>query len=1081
MATKTFSKKHTQLNIPKKIVLLGSGGLRIGQAGEFDYSGSQAIKAFKEEGVEVILVNPNIATVQTNEEMADRVYFLPVTAATVEEIIKKERPDALALSFGGQTALNVGLQLEERGVLKKYNVRVLGTPTKAIRATEDRDLFAKALNKIGVHIAESYAVTTVEEGVKVGKKLGYPLMIRSAYSLGGQGSGRIGSEKELRQRLREGFSSVPQILLEEYLGGWKEIEYEVVRDAYDNCVTVCNMENFDPMGIHTGESIVIAPSQTLNNREYHLLRTVAQKTVRSLGIVGECNIQYTVNPQTGEYRVIEINARLSRSSALASKATGYPLAWVAAKLALGYRLTDIENRVTGITQACFEPALDYVVIKMPRWDLTKFKAANRRIGSEMKSVGEVMAIGRTFEEAIQKAARMVNVGAEGVVGNSMEFEDVLDEVQHPTDQRLFAVTEAMLQGSTVDEIHELSKIDRWFLYKLQKIVDMHRTLKKSKNLSAELLREAKQLGFSDKQIAHARGRSEDQIRLQRKKAGVTPYIKQIDTLAGEFPAQTNYLYMTYHGSEHDVTPGKKSLVVLGSGSYRIGSSVEFDWCCVQAVKTASEKGYETIMVNCNPETVSTDFDECDRLYFEELSLERVMDIHDFEQPEGVVVSMGGQTPNNLALKLHEREVTIVGTSPDNIDRAEDRNKFSSLLDELGVNQPKWRELTTVSQAKKFAEKVGYPVLIRPSYVLSGAAMNLAFTAEALDQYLAEAAKVSKEHPVVISKFIDGAQEIEIDGVAQNGELVIYAFTEHVENAGVHSGDATVVTPPQKSYLETIRRIKHITRSILKELNITGPFNIQFLARANVIRVIELNLRASRSFPFVSKATKHNLADLAMRAMLGEDIRKNYNTLDMDYVAVKAPQFSYSRIKGADPVLYVEMGSTGEVACFGDHYREAFMKALIAAELKLPKKNILVSIGRDVDKAKMAPHVQRLAKMGYTLFATEGTAAYMKKEVGVDMTVLNKVTENKKDNIVTTIESGKIDFIINLPRNYSRESITDGFRIRRAAVDHNISMISNRELATTFVMGLYDLHKGKYTLAPKAWDEYQTNKFKEKTN
>ena len=924
MAKKKFT---STLDIPKKILLLGSGGLRIGQAGEFDYSGSQAIKAFKEEGIEVVLINPNIATVQTNEDMADRVYFLPITKDFVEEVIQKERPDALALSFGGQTALNVGLQLEDAGILKKYGVRVLGTPTEAIRTTEDRDLFAQTLQSIDVDIATSYAVTTVQQGVKIGKKLGYPLMIRSAYSLGGQGSGRIDSEEHLIERLTEGFASVPQILMEEYLGGWKEIEYEVVRDAYDNCVTVCNMENFDPMGIHTGESIVVAPSQTLNNEEYHMLRTIAMKTVRHLGIVGECNIQYTLNPDTGEYRVIEINARLSRSSALASKATGYPLAHVAAKLALGYRLNEVENKVTGSTQACFEPALDYVAIKMPRWDLTKFKAATRRIGSEMKSVGEVMAIARTFEEALQKATRMVGIGAEGVVGNDFTFDDVEDEMANPTDRRLFAIGKAMQQSKySVEKVHQLTKIDRWFLYKIKRMVDMQRELKKATRVTAEMMRDAKQLGFSDRQIAALRKKTPDQIRAQRKKLGVLPVVKQIDTLAGEFPAQTNYLYMTYNGSEHDINPGKNSVTVLGSGSYRIGSSVEFDWACVQAVKTAQNKGYETIMVNCNPETVSTDFDECDRLYFEELTLERVLDIQDYEQSTGTVVSMGGQIPNTLAIQLHKRGVEIIGTSPADIDRAEDRNKFSSLLDDLGIHQPKWRELTTVKQAKEFADKVGYPVLIRPSYVLSGAAMNLAFTSEALDEYLAEAAQVSKEHPVVISKFIEGAQEIEMDGVAQDGELVIYAFTEHVEHAGVHSGDATVAAPPQKSYLETIRRVKHTTRAILKELNITGPFNIQFLARRNTIRVIELNLRSSRSFPFVSKASKHNFADIAMRAMLGEDVRGHYNTLDMDYVVVKAPQFSYSRIKGADPVLYVEMGSTGEVACFGDHYREAFLKS-----------------------------------------------------------------------------------------------------------------------------------------------------------
>lgn len=1059
---------------PKKVLILGSGGLRIGQAGEFDYSGSQAIKALQEEGIKTVLFNPNIATVQTNEDMADRVYFLPITKDFVEEVIEKEKPDGLLLSFGGQTALNVGLELEDAGVLKKHDVAVLGTPTESIRDTEDRQRFSDRLKEIDVDIAHSIAVTTVEAGIQAAAEIGYPVMMRSAYSLGGKGSGRVGNEKELVARLKETFASVPQVLLEEYLGGWKEIEYEVVRDKYDNCVTVCNMENFDPMGIHTGESIVIAPSQTLTNEEYHKLRTIAMKTVRHLGIIGECNIQYTLNPKNGDYRVIEINARLSRSSALASKATGYPLAWVAAKLALGYNLTDVKNRVTGVTQACFEPALDYVAVKMPRWDLQKFKAASRRIGTEMKSVGEVMALGRTFEEAIQKAVRMLNIGADGVVSKKMHVEDAMDEIGKPTDRRLFAVTQALQAGSSVDDIHNTSKIDKWFLHRLRRIVEKEAELRAAKSVDAHMMREVKQLGFSDAYIAQCRDTTEAKVRAQREKQGVKPVIKQIDTLAGEFPAKTNYLYLTYHGTENDIERSKNTLTVLGGGPYRIGSSVEFDWCCVQAVKSAKEKGYETVMINCNPETVSTDFDVCDRLYFEELTFERVLDIAEFEKTKGVVVSMGGQIPNNLALPLHEKGIKIVGTSPEDIDRAEDRNKFSSLLDKIGVEQPEWRELTTKAQAEQFADKVGFPVLIRPSYVLSGAAMNIAFDEKALQQYLDDAADVSKDHPVVISKFVDGAKEIEIDGVAQNGELVIYAFSEHVENAGVHSGDATVVLPPQKSYLETIRRIKHITRKVVREMGITGPFNIQFLAKGNNLKVIELNLRASRSFPFVSKATRYNFADIAMRAMLGEDIRAEYNTLDLDYVTVKAPQFSYSRIKGADPVLYVEMGSTGEVASMGRNYHEAFLKALMAAEMRLPQKNILVSIGRDENKARLGRQIAKLHEMGYNLYGTEHTVAFMKKEYGVPMTHLYKMSENTSPNISEYLEERKIDFIINIPRKRDHKNVSDGFRIRRMAVDHNVSMIANIKVAETFIDALYDMKVNGMKLEPLAWDEYKKN-------
>ncbi len=1067
-----MSSASKRIRKPKKVLILGSGGLRIGQAGEFDYSGSQAIKAMQEEGIQTVLVNPNIATVQTNSDMADRVYFLPLTKTFVEQIIEKEKPDGILLSFGGQTALNVGVELDTAGVLKKHQVAVLGTPVRSIEQTEDRDLFTKNLKQIQVKTARSFAVTTIAQAKQAAKKLGFPLMVRSAYSLGGKGSGRIGSMKELTQKLQEAFASVPQVLLEEYLEGWKEVEYEVVRDAYDNCVTVCNMENFDPMGIHTGESIVIAPSQTLNNDEYHSLRTIAMNTVRHLGIIGECNIQYALNPKNGDYRVIEINARLSRSSALASKATGYPLAWVAAKLALGYSLVEIQNMVTKKTQACFEPALDYVAIKMPRWDLQKFKAANRRIGTEMKSVGEIMALGRTFEEAIQKAVRMLNIGAEGVVGNVKEFQGTNQDITHPTDKRLYALARAMMRGSSVEELYKKTKIDRWFLYKIRNIVAQEQQLKKETMLSSELLRRAKQCGFSDKQIADIRNTSEAAIRQQRKKNQILPVVKQIDTLAGEFPARTNYLYMTYNGEENDVKPDKNSLAVIGGGPYRIGSSVEFDWCCVQTVKTAAQLGKKTIMINCNPETVSTDFDICDRLYFEELTFERVMDIIDYEKATGTVVSMGGQIPNTLALPLHKEKVKILGTSPVNIDRAEDRHKFSTLLDRLGVEQPQWKELTTIDQAKSFAKRVGYPVLIRPSYVLSGAAMNIAYNEEGLDEYLESASHVSKEHPVVISKFIEGAKEIEIDGVAQKGEMVLYAITEHIENAGVHSGDATVVMPPQKSYLETIRRLKMRTRAIVKELEITGPFNIQFLAKGNRLKVIELNLRASRSFPFVSKASKYNFIEFATKAMLGNDIRGDYNTIDLDYVVVKAPQFSYSRIKGADPVLYVEMGSTGEVASFGDSYHEAVLKALLSAELQLPKKNVLVSIGRDEDKARLGKYIRQLHTMGYTIYATEHTGEFLKEKLKIPAKRLHKVSEKKSPNVLEYLEQGKIDFIINIPRQYNRKTVSDGFRIRRTAIDHNVALVANTQLAKTIIMALYDYNERNMGLQIKAWDEYE---------
>ncbi|HLD21598.1 MAG TPA: carbamoyl-phosphate synthase (glutamine-hydrolyzing) large subunit [Patescibacteria group bacterium] len=1058
------------MHTPKKVLILGSGGLRIGQAGEFDYSGSQAIKALKEEGITTVLVNPNIATVQTDSDMADTVYFLPLTYEFISRIIAKEKPDALLLSFGGQTALNVGLELEERGVLKKHQVHVLGTPTNTIRLTEDRKLFAQKLHSIDVSVAKSFAVHTVEAGIAAAEKIGYPLMIRSGFALGGEGSGIMQNKKQLQQRLQEAFSSSHQVLIEEYLGGWKEIEYEVVRDQYDNCVTVCNMENLDPMGIHTGESIVVAPSQTLNNHEYQLLRTIAMKVVRSLGIIGECNIQYALDPASHQYRVIEVNARLSRSSALASKATGYPLAWVAAKLALGYALPTLKNAVTKTTVACFEPALDYIALKFPRWDLKKFKSAERTISTEMKSVGEVMALGRTFEEVLQKAIRMTDCGYRGLVANDTEVEKFLFEIEHPTDRRLFAVAKAFAQGYSISKIHQLSKIDPWFLYRIQAIVQLGKKIQTTKNINKQLLLQAKQSGFSDEQIAKLTHKTEKQIRSLRKRHAITPVVKQIDTLAGEYPAKTNYLYTTYHGSEHDLERSKKQLIVLGSGPYRIGSSVEFDWCCVQAMKAAKQQKYQTIMINCNPETVSTDYDECDRLYFEELTLERVLDIVEFEQPEGIIVSMGGQTPNNLAMKLYTEKVPILGTSPVDIDKAENRHTFSKLLDRLDISQPEWKELTSLKAAKQFARKVGYPVLIRPSYVLSGAAMNVAFNEESLEQYLHEAVDVSREYPVVITKFVVGAREIEFDGVAQQGELKLYAMTEHIENAGVHSGDAHVVFPPQKTYLETIRRAKRITKQIVKELQITGPFNIQFLAKENEIRIIELNLRASRSFPFVSKAANVNFAQEATRAMLGNDIKVNFQ-LDFDYVVVKAPQFSYNRIKGADPVLYVEMGSTGEVAAFGDSYEGAVLKAMLAAGMKIPKKNILLSIGQSVQKEKMLPSVKTLAAKGYTLFATEGTSDFLTKN-GIANKKVYKISNKQKSeqHVLEYIEQGKIDLIINLPSKYNRKELSDGYYIRRTAVDFHIPFISNLQVAQVFIKAI-TMYTEK-NLIIKSWNEYQ---------
>lgn len=1060
---------------PKKVLLLGSGGLKIGQAGEFDYSGSQAIKAFTEEGVHVVLMNPNIATVQTDQGLADTVYFLPLTLEFATQVIEKEKPDAISLSFGGQTALNLGLELEKTGVLKKHNVRVLGTPVSVIRDTEDRALFIDRLAEIGVSTARSFATTTTKQALKAAAIIGYPIMMRSGFALGGEGSGVVRSVKDLVEKLEEVFRSVPQVLIEECLTGWKEVEYEVVRDKADNCITVCNMENLDPMGVHTGESMVVAPSQTLTNEEYHYLREVALKTIRHLGIVGECNIQYALNPKSKskvDYRVIEVNARLSRSSALASKATGYPLAFVAAKLALGHTLPELKNAVTKTTTACFEPALDFLVLKVPRWDLSKFEHAATKIGTEMKSVGEVMAIGRSFEEVLQKALRMISVGSEGFTAQSSEkfaISDYMQQIKVPTTQRVFAIAEAMRRGVSVSDIYAASKIDMWFLDKMKNVIDTEVSIT-NKKLDASMILRAKKLGFSDSQLANITGSTSEKIRALRLSHNIRPVVKQIDTLAGEFPSSTNYLYLTYHGTEHDIAPGKNQVAVLGSGPYCIGSSVEFDWSCVQALKTLKKEGRSTIMINSNPETVSTDYDMSDRLYFDELSLERVLDIVEFENPKGVVVSTGGQIPNNLALKLHRHHVPILGTNPENINRAEDRHIFSKLLDELHVDQPAWVELTTPAAAAQMAQKMGYPVLVRPSYVLSGAAMKVAGDKEELVTFLKKAVDISREHPVVISKFIENAREIEIDGVAQKGELVIYAISEHVENAGTHSGDATVVLPPQRTYLETIRRAKDITRGVVRELKITGPFNIQFLAKDNHLQVIECNVRASRSFPFVSKVTGYNFIELATKALLGLDVTGEYRTVELDTVAVKSPQFSYSRIKGADPQSKVEMASTGEVACFGDTYSEALLKSMMAAGFRLPKKNILVSLGKEENKIKLLPAMQLLAKMKYTLFATEHTADFLKAN-GIACKKVFKISSKKEPNIGALISAGKLDLIINIPTKAQGSQATDGFTIRRKAVDMNIPLITNRQLAEGFIMALAE-HNGK-PFVSKSWSEYMS--------
>lgn len=1048
----------------KKVVLLGSGGLRIGQAGEFDYSGSQAIKALKEENIYTVLVNPNIATVQTDGDMADKVYFEPLNIETVTKILKREKPDAIMLSFGGQTALNLGLNLYDAGVFEKLNIRVLGTPVEVIKTTEDRDLFKTALAQIGTKTARSIAAYTAKEAQKAAKDIGYPIMLRSGYSLGGLGSGRIDNDHELLQKVNEVLRVVPQVLIEEYLAGWKEVEYEVVRDIDGNTITVCNMENLDPMGIHTGESIVIAPSQTLSNEEYHRLREVALQTINHLGIIGECNIQYALNPANGDYRVIEVNARLSRSSALASKATGYPLAFVASKLMLGYRLHELKNTVTGNTSAFFEPALDYVAVKMPRWDLAKLKSTDHSIGTEMKSVGEVMAIGRSFPEALQKAIRMLNTGAQGLSAHPHIFKPPFTDISKATDRRIFAIHDALKHGMSVDQIHQMSKIDKWFLGHLASIQQTGELIKNN-TLTKESLLAAKQKGFSDNVIASLKNTSEKAIRTKRLKLGIVPYIKQIDTLAGEFDATTNYLYTTYHGNTHDIKPLKKPVIVLGSGPYCIGSSVEFDWCAVNTAKTLHKHKIPTIIVNSNPETVSTDFDRSDRLYFEELSFERIQDIADFEQPRSIVVSVGGQIANNMAMPLHKAGYKILGTAPNQIDRAEDRQKFSTMLNQMGVNQPGWTEVSTLASAKKFAGKVGYPVLIRPSYVLSGGAMNVVTNEKELKLYIGEATRISPDHPVVISDFITNAKELEIDGVAQNGELLIYAISEHIENAGVHSGDATVVFPAQNLYIETVRKAKNITKQIIKSLDITGPFNVQFIAKDNELKVIECNVRASRSFPFVSKVSGYNFISIATEAMLGIKNNATYQTLELNHVGVKSPQFSYNRLKGADPVAGVEMASTGEVACFGSDLQEAFYASWLATDQHIKEKTLFLSLP-DEQKFKFVEEVAQLIAKNWKVYTTAGTHQFLRQH-GIKTTPLRKIYEQKEPSVVAAIEKRNISLMINVPSEI--EETTDGYTIRRLAVDNHIPLFTNAETGRLLLKCLAD--DRITSREPKPWQDY----------
>ena len=1070
----------------KKVLLLGSGALKIGEAGEFDYSGSQALKALKEEGIETILINPNIATVQTSEGVADQIYFLPVTPYFVEKVIQKEKPEGIMLAFGGQTALNCGVALYKEGILEKYNVKVLGTPVQAIMDTEDRELFVQKLNEINVKTIKSEAVENVEDARRAAKELGYPVIVRAAYALGGLGSGFCDNEQQLDVLVEKAFSFSPQVLVEKSLRGWKEVEYEVVRDRFDNCITVCNMENFDPLGIHTGESIVIAPSQTLTNKEYHKLRELAIRIIRHIGIVGECNVQYAFDPESEDYRVIEVNARLSRSSALASKATGYPLAFVAAKLGLGYGLFDLKNSVTKTTSAFFEPALDYVVCKIPRWDLGKFHGVDRELGSSMKSVGEVMAIGRTFEEAIQKGLRMIGQGMHGFVENKeLVISDIDKALREPTDKRIFVISKAFRAGYTIDQVHELTKIDKWFLQKLMNIMKTSEELhswgnnhKQIADLPNELLRKAKVQGFSDFQIARAIGYEGDMedgilyIRKHRKEAGILPVVKQIDTLAAEYPAQTNYLYLTYSGVANDVRylGDHKSIVVLGSGAYRIGSSVEFDWCGVQALNTIRKEGWRSVMINYNPETVSTDYDMCDRLYFDELTFERVMDILELENPHGVIVSTGGQIPNNLALRLDAQKINILGTSAKSIDNAEDREKFSAMLDRIGVDQPRWRELTSMDDIQEFVKEVGFPVLVRPSYVLSGAAMNVCSNQEELERFLKLAANVSKKHPVVVSQFIEHAKEVEMDAVAQNGEIVAYAISEHIEFAGVHSGDATIQFPPQKLYVETVRRIKRISREIAKALNISGPFNIQYLAKDNDIKVIECNLRASRSFPFVSKVLKINFIELATKVMLGLPVEKpEKNLFELDYVGIKASQFSFNRLQKADPVLGVDMASTGEVGCIGMDTSCAVLKAMLSVGYRIPQKNILLSTGTMKQKADMMDAARMLVNKGYKLFATGGTHKTL-AENGIESTHVYWPSEEGHPQALEMLHRKEIDMVVNIPKNLTAGELSNGYKIRRAAIDLNIPLITNARLASAFINAFCTMSVDD--IAIKSWAEYK---------
>ena len=1084
----------------KKVLLLGSGALKIGEAGEFDYSGSQALKALKEEGIETILINPNIATVQTSEGVADQIYFLPVTPYFVEKVIQKEKPEGIMLAFGGQTALNCGVALYREGTLEKYNVKVLGTPVQAIIDTEDRELFVEKLNQIDVKTIKSEAVENAEDARRAARELGYPVIVRAAYALGGLGSGFCDNEEELDVLVEKAFAFSPQVLVEKSLRGWKEVEYEVVRDRFDNCITVCNMENFDPLGIHTGESIVIAPSQTLTNKEYHKLRELAIRIIRHIGIVGECNVQYAFDPESEDYRVIEVNARLSRSSALASKATGYPLAFVAAKLGLGYGLFDLKNSVTKTTSAFFEPALDYVVCKIPRWDLGKFHGVDKELGSSMKSVGEVMAIGRTFEEAIQKGLRMIGQGMHGFVENKeLVIADIDKALREPTDKRIFVISKAFRAGYTIDQVHDLTKIDKWFLQKLMNIMRTSEELRQLtvdsgqlavkdaavffnsqlSNLSPQLLRKAKVQGFSDFQIARGIGFQGDMedgilyVRNYRKSVGILPVVKQIDTLAAEYPAQTNYLYLTYSGVANDVTylGDHKSIVVLGSGAYRIGSSVEFDWCGVQALNTIRKEGWRSVMINYNPETVSTDYDMCDRLYFDELTFERVMDILELENPHGVIVSTGGQIPNNLALRLDAQKVNILGTSAKSIDNAEDREKFSAMLDRIGVDQPRWRELTSMDDINEFVDEVGFPVLVRPSYVLSGAAMNVCSNQEELERFLKLAANVSKKHPVVVSQFIEHAKEVEMDAVAQNGEIIAYAISEHIEFAGVHSGDATIQFPPQKLYVETVRRIKRISREIAKALNISGPFNIQYLARENDIKVIECNLRASRSFPFVSKVLKINFIELATKVMLGLPVEKpSKNLFELDYVGIKASQFSFNRLQKADPVLGVDMASTGEVGCIGSDTSCAILKAMLSVGYRIPKKSILLSTGTPKQKIDMMGAARMLVNKGYKLYATGGTHRTL-AENGIESTLVYWPSESDKHpQALEMLHNKEIDMVVNIPKNLTAGELDNGYKIRRAAIDLNVPLITNARLASAFINAFCTMSVDD--IAIKSWEEYK---------